>query len=100
MSSKRTKRAGRPTYTTGVKDRLCSQCGGVTRGVTLCAYCFERSPAGKADAAYRAFMKKYEPLADGGPCVSCTHWCGSKCGLGFPEAGSPYAVDCPALIAC
>ncbi len=99
MSTRRTSKSGRARYTTGVKDRLCPQCGHVTRGVSLCSHCFERSPAGKAEARHRAFMKKYEALADGGPCACCTHWGRGGCGLGFPEAGSTYAADCPALIA-
>lgn len=42
-------------------------------------------------------MRKYEPLANGGPCSSCMHWF-SKCGLGFPEGGTRFACDCPAML--
>lgn len=93
----RNKRGSRlPTYTNGVRDRLCKECGSVTKGVELCCHCFSRSPAGKAEAAYKALMKKYVVLMDGGPCQGCSHWCG-RCSLGFPEGGSAYAADCPAM---
>lgn len=96
MKLRSRKHSSLPTYTNGVRDRLCVQCGGVTKGVQLCCHCFDRSPAGRAEAAQRLLMKKYEALPDGGPCQGCLHWDG-HCSLGFPEGGSPYAVDCPAM---
>ena len=42
-------------------------------------------------------MRKYEPLADGGPCASCAHW-SDKCCLGLPEGGTRFAEDCPAMV--
>ena len=42
-------------------------------------------------------MRKYEPLADGGPCSSCAHW-SDKCCLGLPEGGTRFAEDCPAMV--
>lgn len=42
-------------------------------------------------------MRKYEPIENGGPCEGCKHWF-SKCGLGFPEGGTRFAAECPAMI--
>jgi len=96
MKMRSAKNSRRPTYTCGVRDRLCPQCGGVTTGVLLCSDCFSRSPAGRAEVAQRQRMKKYEAIENGGSCAGCLHWSG-YCSLGFPEGGSIYAVDCPAM---
>ena len=96
MKMRSARNSRRSTYTTGVKDRICPQCGGVTKGVLLCSECFHRSPAGKAEIAEKQRMKKYEAVEGGGPCAECLHW-SNHCSLGFPEGGSPYAADCPAM---
>lgn len=96
MKMRSARNSRRSTYTTGVKDRICPQCGGVTKGVLLCSECFHRSPAGKAEIAEKQRMKKYEAVEGGGPCADCLHW-SNHCSLGFPEGGSPYAADCPAM---
>jgi hypothetical protein len=96
MKMRNARNSRRATYTSGVRDRICPQCGGVTKGVLLCSDCFYKSADGKAEMAYRQRMKKYEPLQGGGPCAVCLHWT-DRCSLGFPEGGSPYASDCPAM---
>lgn len=96
MKLRRARNSRRSTYTVGVKDRLCPKCGGVTKGVLLCSDCFFKSPEGRAETAQRAMLKKYEAAEDGGPCQGCLHWA-RRCSLGFPEGGSPYAADCPAM---
>lgn len=63
----------------------------------ICAECYRKTPAGKAEMREEVRMRKYEPLANGGPCSSCMHWF-SKCGLGFPEGGTRFACDCPAML--
>lgn len=84
-------------YSQKINTRKCVQCGKSTRNPVYCNKCFVQTPEGKSERRMEWMRSKYKALECGGPCTPCIHWSG-KCGLGFPEGGSVYALDCPALL--
>ena len=80
-----------------LNTRPCHNCGRETRNPVICAECYKKTPAGRAEIRDEVRMRKYEPIENGGPCEDCKHWF-SKCGLGFPEGGTRFAAECPAMI--
>jgi len=84
-------------YSLKINTRLCVQCGKSTRNPVYCNKCFVQTPGGKAERRMESIKAKYKPMDCGGPCAPCIHW-SNQCYLGFPEAGSKYAADCPAML--
>lgn len=77
--------------------KRCEQCGNPMQGLRLCSECFGKSEDGRKERALKYMREKCIPLENGGPCAACVHWA-TRCDLGLPEAGSAYAVNCPAML--